>query len=184
MVQDGFPLGAKPLDENSELRARIIKFNTEVCHHLNAPDGCTHLEVFLRDSDSELVFLEIGARPGGAWVPQIMEENYKINTYQESLKITLGLANNKKVTPKAYYAEIYWPYESFKIKNKMDIKVQSEIKIEWPSEKINTKISQGGTIDKVAVRICLKNSNYKMLTDDFNYLKTIKPIIYDYDVST
>ncbi|WP_202149971.1 ATP-grasp domain-containing protein, partial [Candidatus Sarmatiella mevalonica] len=86
----GKPLGIIPLKENSDLRHRIINFSERVHKALSPYSGMTHLEVFVKNN-GDIIFLEIGARPGGAGVPKILEINYEFNSYEQTLRYVLGL---------------------------------------------------------------------------------------------
>jgi ATP-grasp domain len=68
----GKPLGSVFIDDEI-LHARIEDFTKDVLQALELSTGAFHLEIFLTDDD-ELVFLEIGARVGGAEVGFVMRE--------------------------------------------------------------------------------------------------------------
>ncbi|MFI0452579.1 acetyl-CoA carboxylase biotin carboxylase subunit family protein [Actinomadura sp. 6N118] len=86
---DGVPLGSLLLDEG-RLRDRLIAFASRCLDALGLRDGPFHLEVFGRP-DGELVFLEIGLRPGGAEVAFIHRDLFGIDLFGEAFRATLGL---------------------------------------------------------------------------------------------
>ncbi|GAA2601656.1 ATP-grasp domain-containing protein [Actinomadura fulvescens] len=87
---DGMPLGSLLLDEGDGTRDRLIAFASRCLDALGLRDGPFHLEVFGRP-DGELVFLEIGLRPGGAEVAFIHRDLFGIDLFGEAFRATLGL---------------------------------------------------------------------------------------------
>ncbi|WAZ21830.1 hypothetical protein STRCI_003030 [Streptomyces cinnabarinus] len=86
---EGKPLGSVLLDPGP-LRDGIVGFTAECLDALALDDGPFHLEVMRRDS-GELVFLEVGLRPGGAEVAFIHRDLYGIDLMGEAFRATLGL---------------------------------------------------------------------------------------------
>jgi hypothetical protein len=85
----GIPLGSVLLDPGDR-REQVVTFAESCLKALGLHDGPFHLEVFGRPT-GELVFLEIGLRPGGAEVPFIHRDLFGIDLMGEAFRATLGL---------------------------------------------------------------------------------------------
>ncbi|MGF7047252.1 biotin carboxylase [Paenibacillus sp. DS2015] len=88
----GIPNGSFIVTDRLPLKNRMTRFTEAVLHSLELRNGCFHLEVIDRDS-VEAVFLEIGARMGGAETPFLTLELYGVNLCEEWIKIELGTFN-------------------------------------------------------------------------------------------
>ncbi|MEU5432208.1 hypothetical protein AB0G73_02395 [Streptomyces sp. NPDC020719] len=85
----GLPLGSVLLDEGPE-RDELTAFADGCLGALGLRDGAFHLEV-IRRSAGELVFLEVGLRPGGAQVPFLHVDLYGIDLFAEAFRAAIGL---------------------------------------------------------------------------------------------
>ncbi|WP_190142551.1 ATP-grasp domain-containing protein [Streptomyces glebosus] len=85
----GGRLGSYLLDDGP-LRRRVIAFAAACLDALKLDDGAFHLEL-LRRADGELVFLEVGMRPGGARIPELHQELFGVDLMGEALRAALGL---------------------------------------------------------------------------------------------
>ncbi|MFI9645606.1 acetyl-CoA carboxylase biotin carboxylase subunit family protein [Streptomyces sp. NPDC052040] len=85
----GVPLGSVLLDHGPELD-RVTAFADDCLRALGLTDGAFHLEV-IRRPDGELVFLEVGLRPGGAQVPFLHADLYGIDLFAEAFRAAIGL---------------------------------------------------------------------------------------------
>lgn len=85
----GLPLGSVLLDTGPK-RDRLIAFATVCLDAFGLVDGPFHLELFVCP-DGDLVFLEIGLRPGGAEVAFIHRDLFGIDLFGEAFRATLGL---------------------------------------------------------------------------------------------
>ncbi|PLT44695.1 ATP-grasp domain-containing protein [Paenibacillus sp. FSL W8-1187] len=86
---EGRPNGSFIVTDRQELRDRLQRFTEETLRSLELTDGCFHLEVIDRDG-REAVFLEIGARMGGAETPFLTVDLYGVNLCEEWIRIELG----------------------------------------------------------------------------------------------
>ncbi|MBF9070650.1 ATP-grasp domain-containing protein [Streptacidiphilus fuscans] len=86
---DGTPLGSVLLDEGAE-RDEVVAFAGACLDALGLADGPFHLELF-RSAAGELVFLEVGLRPGGAEVGFIHRDLFGVDLFAESFRAALGL---------------------------------------------------------------------------------------------
>jgi hypothetical protein len=85
----GKPLGSVLLDPGPRLE-RVTSFAGDCLDALDLVDGPFHLELF-ETPQAELVFLEVGLRPGGAEVPFVHRDLFGIDLYAEAFRATLGL---------------------------------------------------------------------------------------------
>ncbi len=86
----GAPLGAIMLEPETPLHAAVSRFTTQ-CIAAIGLKGCPfHLELF-HTTDNDLVFLEVGARVGGADVPSMIHQATGINLFAEWVHMSLNL---------------------------------------------------------------------------------------------
>ncbi|BCL12758.1 ATP-grasp domain-containing protein [Micromonospora sagamiensis] len=86
---NGSPLGSVLLDPGP-LRDRVTDFAGRCLDALDLVDGPFHLELFHTPGD-ELVFLEVGLRPGGGPLPDLHRELFGIDLLAETFRLTVGL---------------------------------------------------------------------------------------------
>ena len=87
----GAPLGAVMVAPDTALHAALNDFSTRCLTALGLRACPFHLELFQTPS-GELVFLEVGARVGGADVPSMIHRNTGVNLFAEWLKLIMGRA--------------------------------------------------------------------------------------------
>lgn len=85
----GAPLGAIMLEPGTPLHGRVCDFATRCVVAIGLRACPFHLELFHAGND-ELVFLEVGARVGGADVPPVIHRATGINLFAEWVNMTLG----------------------------------------------------------------------------------------------
>jgi len=85
----GAPLGAIMLEPGTPLHERVTSFSVQCIEAIGLKACPFHLEVFHSTSD-ELVFLEVGARVGGADVPSVMHQATGINLFGEWVNMSMG----------------------------------------------------------------------------------------------
>jgi len=101
-----------------ELNDRLTEFSNSVISALEMRDGITHLECFVKP-DGEIVFCEVGARPGGGGIVLMMEASSGLNYIQALLLVELGRADEIKWPspdnnrPPAALMGIRWPSSGF-----------------------------------------------------------------------
>jgi hypothetical protein len=86
---DGERLGSFLLDDGP-LRQRAVAFTAACLDALKLDDGAFHLELLHRP-DGELVFMEVGLRPGGARIPELHLELFGVDLMGEAFRASLGL---------------------------------------------------------------------------------------------
>ncbi|WP_051967506.1 ATP-grasp domain-containing protein [Kitasatospora mediocidica] len=85
----GTPLGSVLLDRGERLDT-VTAFAAAALDALGLETGPFHLELF-ETPCGELVFLEVGLRPGGADVPFLHRDLFGIDLYAEAFRATVGL---------------------------------------------------------------------------------------------
>ena len=84
----GAPLGAVMLEPGTALHDRVCRFSTQCIEAIGLKACPFHLELFQTPGD-ELVFLEVGARVGGADVPSVIHQATGINLFGEWINMSL-----------------------------------------------------------------------------------------------
>jgi hypothetical protein len=84
----GAPLVSAMLT-SGELKDRLEVFSSDVIRILGMRNGVTHLECFVK-TDGEIVFCEVGARPGGGGIVLMIEAQYGMNFPHVSLLLQAG----------------------------------------------------------------------------------------------
>lgn len=74
----------------SELRDRLHAYSDTVIKQLGMINGVTHMECFVT-ADDEIIFCEIGARPGGGGIVWMMEGFSGVNFSHAVLLLEAGL---------------------------------------------------------------------------------------------
>lgn len=168
--------GSIVLPENDTLRNKINQFNETVLKILNRPDGAFHHELFVKPN-GEIIFLEIAARPGGGEIVKNLDNNFGFNLYEQSLRHELGEKIHGNTKKNLYHAWAYLLLPIGKIKNLHVPKLKSNIQIKW-------KVSVGNVIPtprtsvlrNAAALITLHHPDFKVIYNDFNYLKTFNAV--------
>jgi len=157
---------------------KITDFNKILIKGIKAPDGATHHEIFHK-SNGELVFLEIGARPPGAYVCQTHTRNTSVNFetahFRSQLNILDPLVNDMQ---KSYSAWGYFPKFEGEVAELYQPKLKSQHEIKWyvnvgDTIKASSHIAGDNQLSGV---IFLYNKNYQELQKDFNTLKDFEPM--------
>jgi hypothetical protein len=168
--------GSIVLPEHDILRNNIIEFNNNVIRVLNPPDGPLHHELFVK-TDGEIVFLEIAARPGGGEIVSVLEKNFGFNLYEQALRNELNEEINSTFQKDLYHCWVYLLLPEGKIKNLHTPKLKSNFQIEW-----NVAIGDTLSASKIsllrpkAALISLNHSDFDVIYDDFNFLKTFNAV--------
>ncbi|HWF82245.1 MAG TPA: ATP-grasp domain-containing protein [Streptosporangiaceae bacterium] len=85
----GRPLGSVVLDPGPRVEA-AAKFAGDCLDALGLQDGPFHLELF-EEPSGDLIFLEVGLRPGGGEIPFIHRDLFGIDLFCEAFRASLGL---------------------------------------------------------------------------------------------
>lgn len=169
----GKPLGSLDLLPNNPLWTELAAFNRDVVNALDPPDGTTHHEAF-RKSNGEWVFLEIGARPPGAYSCQVHEINTGVNFETAHFKNQLNLpVELKDDYSGGFYAWVYLPKLAGKIIRLNEPDIKSRYEITW-------YVNVGDTVtasehiasdSELAGLMFIHNKSYEELLQDFMSLK-------------
>jgi ATP-grasp domain-containing protein len=84
----GGPFGSV-VNDDVQLERRINDYTQRVVDALRLDTSAFHLELFHTDRD-ELVFLEIGARVGGAQIPYLWRDVYGVDLHETWVRMLLG----------------------------------------------------------------------------------------------
>lgn len=85
----GEPLTSRTLHGDDPEAELMIEQARRVVRALSLPDGAFHCEFFV--DDGEVVFLEIGARPGGGFIVEAVEAATGVDLRDEHVRASLGL---------------------------------------------------------------------------------------------
>jgi hypothetical protein len=89
----GGPFGSVSNDD-AALERRLVGYTERVLAALRMPTGVFHLELFLTgepgDGYADLVFLELGARAGGAEIPHLWRDVYGMDLHEIAVRLALG----------------------------------------------------------------------------------------------
>jgi hypothetical protein len=85
---EGLPHGSVVVDDQT-LGEELRTFTRECLRALGLRDSAFHLELILRDGVVP-TFLEIGARPGGAEVQQVIKDLYGVDLLREWVNLQIG----------------------------------------------------------------------------------------------
>ncbi len=163
--QKGLPLGSIPLLHDDPRFIRLSSFATEALKALGMPDGCSHMELFI-NTKNEIVFLEVGARAPGSFLPKM----YQIATGKNILDIDLQAQSGIEWTqapPAAIHCFYFkFPIQKGIVKKLIEPKLESQAEMTWfvkPNDE--TKASQSNA-DFGAI-LFVKNHDAKALERDF-----------------
>ena len=146
---------------------------------MKMPNGATHLEVFVTPK-SEIIFLEIGARPLGSLIPQIYKKNLNIDFYLHHFKLRLNQKTKieESLSSERYYWLIF-PNKTGVVKklNKPDIKSPHELTWSVKEGGKTTKSKDYSTSGhNYSVKIILRNTDIEQLDKDYEKLKHFQAV--------
>jgi hypothetical protein len=93
----GAPVGSVLLDQG-ERRDQVIAFTARCLDALGLADGAFHLELFI-DEAGDLVFCEVGLRPGGAEIPYVHLDVLGVDLVGEAYRAIVGQPPLGPITP-------------------------------------------------------------------------------------
>jgi D-alanine-D-alanine ligase-like ATP-grasp enzyme len=173
---EGKPVGSIPIN-NQEKFNELQEFCHKVFKKLNCPDGAYHMEAFLEQKTNEFVFLEIGARTGGALITKVYEKLFDLNIEETNYLIQLGLLKDIPASKK----DIFAGFLNFpKIKGSVNTIKKPNINIDHEFIEFVEKgenISQAENLLDISCSIIFWDKSYKKVEDAFEYLKNCNPLI-------
>lgn len=185
---EGKASGSLMIPEECSLFSRICSFNNRVLKALEVPPRTvTHLELY-RTIHNELIFIEVAARPPGAFIPYIYEKAYGVNLQEVYSRLQIDPTYNfqrKAIALKCYAADCSFPLKAGAVHslNKLPY-LNSQYYIEWRI-KPGQRVENSTDITSSSFNILLWNKNYEKLKEDINDLvnfipyNTIKPEILE-----
>lgn len=171
---EGKPVGSIPIN-NKFLFNRLKKFCTKTFNRLECPDGAYHMEVFVTKS-GEIIFLEIGARTGGALITRVYEKLFDINIEETNYRIQMGLNDDVPISQKNIFAgflnfpKIKGEVTSIELP-KLDID-HEVIKFAGPGDNLNT----AKNLLDISCSIIFWDTSYQKVENTFEFLKNYKPL--------
>jgi len=166
----GKSLGSVILNDKSDIRNEIVLFCKNVLAAMGNPEGVTHMEIF-QNSAGELVFLEVGARPPGGMISDMIDKTFNINMVNLHLKITSGLQkSNVKINKRhSHYFWMYFPKNKGEVKEVRAPRISSNHNINWYVKKGDVILKNDQQLDK-SCSVIANNTNYEVLAEDFDRL--------------
>jgi len=134
------------------------------------------MEVFLDRKTQEFVFLEIGARTGGALITKVYEKLFDINIEETNYRIQMGLLQDVKVAKKNIFAGfLNFP----KIKGTVSEIVKPIISIEYEFIefiKPGDALEQAQNLLDMSCSILFWDKSYQKVEEAFEFLKNYNPL--------
>lgn len=91
-------------EENSEIYNRLHPFVEKTLNTLNLENGVFHMELFYNSTRDEFIFNECGARIGGGFIPETIQDMFKIDLHEILIRLSLGEKVKKYNEETKYYA--------------------------------------------------------------------------------
>ncbi len=135
------------------------------------------MEVFLTRKNQELVFLEIGARTGGALITRVYERLFDINIEQTNYMIQMGLINQVRICKK----DIFAGFLNFpKIEGTVSAIEAPTLGIEHEFIKFvrpGDHLKQASNLLDISCSIIFWDTSYQKVKNAFEFLKNYEPLI-------
>jgi biotin carboxylase len=90
----------RTLERDSEDARELQEINRELIEGLGLMRGVTHAEFLKAHSDGEFYFIEIAARVGGAYIPDVIENATGVNLWREWAKLEVGAGKEPYSLPR------------------------------------------------------------------------------------
>lgn len=172
---EGKPVGSIPII-NKKMFDELQAFCEKVFKKLDSPDGAYHMEAFLNKKDQQFVFLEIGARTGGALISRVYKKVFDINIEEVNYLIQMGLIKEvKTATPTVFAGFLNFPTIKGTCLDiiKPPMNIQSEF-IEFVSP--NEEMRQAENLLDIACSIIFWDESYEKVESEFEFLKNYNPL--------
>lgn len=171
----GKPLTAFPISDSALLQ-KIALYNERVITALGMRNGCTHHEFFLRNSDSEPIFLEIACRASGGAGVHFHSRNKNFNMidcyfYQNSLP---HLVSEMRIEEKNNTITALLPVGNGRIVALNEPAVISPYEIKW-NVAVGAIVSSLTVLDHAGI-LTLCNDNAAELRADFDALQRYQAV--------
>ncbi len=136
--------------------------------------GATHLEIF-KNQANELVFLEIAARAGGAWLPRIYKTRWGFNLFETNFLSQIDPAFTHKIQPGPYAAFLWYPYLEGTVAAIELPDLQSKFVLEYNVYQ-GDKTKKSASLREIAANILFWHEDFNKLYEDFSKLKNLSII--------
>lgn len=180
--QDGKILGSFLVRPKSSLEQKLNQFSADCMKALGAPNGCFHMEVFIK-KDGEPVFLEVAARSPGLSIVPIYQSWLGINLYDAELTIQMGKDATQLfeiqtdfIPLPLFYAVL--PKKTGTVETLNGPEIDSQYKLNW-------NVKRGEVVDNTSTNLdfagCLIVTNpcADKLVKDWDYIcNMFEPITY------
>lgn len=173
---EGKPVGSIPILDQ-KLFDSLQVFCEKVFTKLNCPSGAYHMEVFLDKKIQQFVFLEIGARTGGALITKVYEKLFDINIEETNYLIQMEIINDLSTPKKDIFAGfLNFPKISGKVfdikKPHIDINYEF-IEFVRPGDELR----QAENLLDISCSIIFWDTNYEKVEETFEFLKGYHPLV-------
>jgi D-ala D-ala ligase C-terminus len=172
---EGKPVGSIPI-ANKKIFSNLEIFCKKVFKKLKCPSGAYHMEVFLERKSQKFVFLEIGARTGGALITKVYERLFDINIEEINYLIQMSLIKDVKINKKPIFAGfLNFP----KIKGRVSCLKKPKLNIEHEFiqfVKPGDRIQQAQNLLDISCSILFWDKSYQKVEEAFEFLKNYQPI--------
>ena len=172
---DGKPVGSIPIIDKKQFND-LKEFCTKIFNKLECPSGAYHLEAFLDRKTGEFIFLEVGARTGGALITRVYEKLFDLNIEEANYLIQMGIIDDVNISNK----DIYAGFLNFpKIKGSVANIIKPVLDIDYEFiEFVKPKdtLEQAQNLLDISCSIIFWDRSYQKIDEAFEFLKNYKPL--------
>ncbi len=172
---EGKPVGSIPITDKKMFNT-LKAFSKKVFKKLKCTSGAYHLEVFLERKSQEFIFLEIGARTGGALITKVYERIFDMNIEETNYLIQMGLIDEVIISKKKIFSGfLNFPKITGKVSeiNKPSIDIEHEF-IEYVKK--GQTLKQAENLLDISCSILFWDKSYQKIEETFEFLKNYSPI--------
>lgn len=174
---EGKPVGSIPIKDKKMFNSLEL-FCKKIFKKLNCHNSAYHLEIFLEKKSNEFVFLEIGARTGGALLSKVYEKIYDINIEEVNYLIQMGLSDNIKINndnDNVYAGFLNYPMVKGEVVEilKPNLNIEHDF-IEFVAPKEN--LENAKNLLDISCSIIFLDKSYEKVEHSFEFLKDYNPL--------
>ena len=173
---EGKPIGSIPVNDQL-IFDKLKKICKTVLTKLNAPSGAYHLEAFLEPKSQEFIFLEVGARTGGALLTRVYEKLFDLNIEETNYLIQMNLIDEVKIAQKNICAGfINFPTINGTVANlhKPNVNIEHEF-IEFVAR--GDELEQAQNLLDISCSVIFWDNSYQKVEETFEFLKNYNPLV-------
>jgi hypothetical protein len=176
---EGKPVGSIPVNDPT-LFKKLKDFFVQALMVLNPRSGAYHMEVFRDRKTGELVFLEVGARTGGALITKVYEKIYGFNVEEVNYKIQMGLCDDFSYEdPHIYAGFLNFPTINGVLTQIVDLPPM-EIEYQFINFFREQSIAcQAKNLLDISSSILFWDESFERVAETFERLKNHTPVIYN-----